>query len=92
MIEEIQDTFTDEENIREVTFRYNLKTDLKLLKMMKDFLNNNQPTCFNCKNYYTKGCFGGYQASCCKIHGCIEEVNNPHNDCDGSKCDDYERR
>ncbi len=92
MIKEIKDTFTDKENIREVTFEYNAKTDEKLLRKLKHFLNDNQPTCFNCQNYYLEGCLGGYHASCCKIHGCIEVIGNPHYDCDGSKCDDYKRK
>lgn len=92
MIEEIQDTFTDKENIREVTFRYDTKTDVELLKKLKDFLNDNQSTCFNCKNYYKEGCIGEYQAACCRIHGCLEVVGHPHYDCDGSKCSDYKRK
>ena len=92
MIREVRDCYTDEEDIREVTFKYNTKTDKKLLNMMIKFLSDNQPTCFNCENYYTEGGFGGYQASCCKIHGCIEAFNNPHHDTDGSKCEDYKRK
>ena len=92
MIREVRDCYTDEEDIREVTFKYNTKTDKKLLNMMIKFLSDNQPTCFNCENYYTEGGFGGYQASCCKIHGCIEAFDNPHHDTDGSKCEDYKRK
>lgn len=92
MIKEIQDTFTHEDDIREVTFEYNIKTDIELLKKLKDFLNDNQPTCFNCKEYYKEGCIGGYQTSFCKIHGFIKVVGHPHYDCDGSKCSDYKRK
>lgn len=92
MIEMVKDTFTDKEDVREVTFRYNLKTDAELLKKMEAFLDDNQPTCFNCQNRYKEGVFCGYRADSCKIHGNIEAFDNPHHDCDGSKCSDYKRR
>lgn len=78
--------------LRKITYRYNPETDGKLLKEMEEFLNSKQPTCFNCQNHYREGCFGGYMASACRVHGNIEAWNNPHNDCDGSKCEDYKRK
>lgn len=79
-------------NERERTFRYDIDNpkDKEIIEQI-DALLNTQPTCFNCENFYHEGCFGGYQAASCKLHGCIEAVNHPHHDADGSKCDDYRR-
>lgn len=83
------------EGLRKIIYEYDPKTDEVLLeelsKVIKEFLNSKQPTCFNCKNYYREGCFGGYMASACRIYGNIEALDNPHYDCDGSKCDRYQR-
>lgn len=80
--------------MREITFKYDAanENDQYILKLIKQVISDNQPTCFNCKNYYLEPCFGYYQASCCRIHGCIEQVGNPHYDCDGSKCNEYKRQ
>ena len=80
-----------ENGLREIVYTYDPKIDKELLEDMRDFLNNRQATCFNCKNYYKEGCLGGYQVSVCTIYGILEALNNPHYDCDGSKCESYQR-
>lgn len=79
---------------REITFSYDPDNDNdeKLIDLIHQTISDNQPECFNCKNYYKEGCFGDYQASWCRIYGCLEAVSNPHYDADGSKCKDYQRQ
>ena len=92
MIKMIRDTFTNKESVREITFQYNVDSDadMSILKEINKILLN-QPLCTNCINCYQSGCFGGYNAIQCKIHGNIEAFDNPHHDMDGRKCDDYKR-
>lgn len=92
MVKEIRRTYNvdNNPNIREIMFEYEA-VDEELVEKMKEFLNDNQSLCVNCQNYYYKGSFGGYQASNCKLYGCLEARNNPHYDGDGSKCKDYKR-
>lgn len=81
-------------NMREITIEYDPdnQNDLELLKKISNVIATEQPLCQNCENFYYEGCFGNYKACSCKIHGVLEAVSNPHNDCDGSKCDDYRRK
>lgn len=51
-----------------------------------------QQKCTNCIHFYEEGCFGGYMACACKIHGILEVLGNPHYDMDGSKCTEYMRK
>lgn len=92
MIRMIQDVPT--KHLRERTFSYdpNNDNDKRLLGLIYQIISDNQPECFNCENYYLDGSFCGYQASMCRIYGCIEAYDNPHNDADGSKCKDYQRK
>ena len=66
--------------------------DKIIIKTIKTIISEMQPTCFNCCNYGKAGCLGNYQASSCKIYGILESLDNPHYDCDGSKCKDYKRK
>lgn len=81
-------------HLREITFSYDpySNNDKRILSLIRQTISDNQPECFNCKNYYLDGYVCGYRASMCRIHGCIEVVGNPHYDADGSKCIDYERK
>lgn len=93
MVKLICDTFTEDENIRVSSFEYDSsnENDKMIMKLIDKLISANQPTCFNCQNYYRDGCFGGYMASACRVHGDIEYVGNPHYEHDGSKCPDYVR-
>lgn len=90
MVKRIMDS-PSAKNLREVTFRYdpNNKNDSVILKKISEVVLTEQPLCSNCGNFCYEGCFGGYNACTCKIHGNLEAVGNPHYDGDGSKCDDY---
>ena len=48
--------------------------------------------CSTCINHYIGSVFCGYSASECKIHGCLEALDNPHRDHDGWKCKDYQQK
>ena len=93
MVSMVQDGPAPNKKRRERVFSYDPdnKNDLKILQLIYDVIHNNQAECFNCKNHYTERSFGGYEASCCKIYGCLEIVGNPHYDADGSRCKDYEK-
>lgn len=64
--------------------------DKETMQKIKDIIRS-QDACWNCVNYHDAGNFGDYHAHDCKIHGNIEAFDNPHHDCDGSKCSDYRR-
>lgn len=91
----MRDYFVEDENpserILEIKYDSQNDNDNKILTAINKLINEMQPTCFNCINYYRDGVFCGYSASMCKIHGCIEALDNPHYDTDGSKCPDYHR-
>ena len=72
-------------------FDYDNENDIKLIENMKN-LCLEQPSCWNCINFYQEGCFCGYTACFCKIHGSLENINNPYHDMDGSKCKEYIRK
>ena len=48
--------------------------------------------CSSCNNYYQEGPLCGYSATMCKIHGCLENPNNPHYGCNASLCEDYDKK
>lgn len=93
MVYMISDSPAKPFGMRNRTFCYDddNSNDTKILEQI-DAILSTQPTCFNCENFCREGCFGGYQAASCKLHGCIEAVDHPHHDADGSKCEDYRRR
>lgn len=68
------------------------QNDLELLEKIRDVIATEQPLCQNCENFYYEGYFGNYKACSCKIYGVLEALSNPHHDCDGSKCDNYQRK
>lgn len=72
-------------------FEYENENDIALIDKIRS-LCNEQSSCGNCVNFYHEGCFGGYMACTCKIHGNLESIDNPHHDMDGSKCNDYIRK
>lgn len=92
MVKMIQDSPSTDGRERTFSYDPDNDNDNNLLELIRQTISDNQPECFNCENYYLAGCFGGYQASMCRIHGCIEVVGNPHYDADGSKCADYKRK
>ena len=91
MVRNIYESFGNEAKI---TLKYdsNNPHDKRMIKIIKYLVSQTQDTCFNCDNYETVGCLGGYQAASCKIHGILECLDNPHHDCDGTKCKDYKRK
>ena len=94
MVYTVLDTFIKKSTEREIHIRYDptIANDELIMRKLRDLLYNEQPLCSNCNNYYKEGYFCGYNASCCRIHGCLEGYDHPHRDGDGSKCPDYTRR
>ena len=93
MVHMIQDSFTNKESVREITFQYDADnpTDMCILEKINSVLDE-QPLCTNCINCYKDGYYCGYSATLCKIHGNIEDFTSPYYDMDGSKCKDYKRK
>lgn len=91
MVFMICDAPSRKEGKREITFRYDYQNenDVALIKKIEQLLFAEQKRCDNCIHFYREGCFGGYMACSCKIHGSLENLDNPHYDMDGSKCGDY---
>ena len=73
-----------------VEYNPNLAADIEIINSIENILKQ-QPSCSNCTNYQSDGCFYGYESYSCKIHGNIEAWCHPHHDMDGSKCREYNR-
>ena len=81
------------DNIETISFTYNESNELDveiINKMLK--LLDLQPRCLNCIFFYKEGALGGYMACCCKRFGCLEYLENPHYNMDGSECEFYKRK
>lgn len=79
-----------EDDLRQITIEYNMKTDGKYIDELEKILDS-YPTCERCINFYIDGEYSSFRAICCKLHGCLDEIDNPHFDLDGLKCDDFKR-
>lgn len=46
--------------------------------------------CYDCAHYYEEGCFGGYYACMCRIHGSLDcDQRERHPDRTADTCKDY---
>ena len=79
-----------EDNLRKITIEYDLTKDGYYINKLEQLLNS-YPRCDNCENFYIDGEYSSFRACCCKIHGCLEYIYNPHFNLDGAECPDYKR-
>lgn len=77
---------------RYMVFEYDPNTEMDIIHKIQDIVDT-QPMCTNCVHLNKPtGCFCGFEATLCEIHDNIYSVDNPHHDCDGSKCENYKRK
>lgn len=62
---------------------------MKIMEIPGMLMKRPKIVCENCEHYESGGSWGNYTTPICDIYGLLEDLDNPHHDLNGLKCEEF---